>query len=792
MMIKRLVLSVLCTLALSVSADEVSTSASEQLSDAYIRTALTYLTYTDAIEGDEPQVLAAALLDAALTLNPGNAQAWSMRAELAQSSADFEVYEKALVRYLDTGIDDDRARFKLIQHRLSHDNTLDAQLREVENLLDSQAGRSLSGPLRSQLASFACSIATELLDERARRKWAVEAARADPANLLAAQTMLGLVIELGGDEVRRGTATVNVIRADPLSPQPRLDLASLLAEEGAYERAAQQLQVVGTRLSPEPLHVSEYNLWGQCLAMSGQDELLLQLLEQFEAALNQPTELPGEATEPAADAEAADQPEPEKVGLPLSLELFRLAVLRDSDDQAQAKVVLDRIVRQLRAAPAADEDQAQAEESKRNLALVASVFGPDLDQAESIVKESGGDAVALGWIALRRGDQAKALEHFKPIAETKPLAACGMAMANAQDDAGRTRLLQNFLDSSSTSSFAALAAGREMLKLETPAQPTTSGKALLALMGKYPESFWLVDLERTPWIDVRLKIRPQRIKPLEPIQAEITLWNTSRFPLAIVADGPISPSAVLTMNAASSGRLIPPTPPIVVDLGRRFSLKANERMIIDTRLDYHQFGTLRSMNPGAPFSFDARLILNPSLSPFGSWRPGGIGAVSEVRDNLIEARPTSQQAVEAWLDQLDSAVVSEKLLAMQRLAALDQQAQQQVVTEQVIQQVTTQLLAAWDGASEAEQAWMILSAVGLETEQTTFPGLLERAKNSESKLVWYALIMTHAIEADSEILKAAIGRQDLPDIARFAERQRRLLRDFAAYQEQQESALPDE
>ncbi|MFK7790002.1 MAG: hypothetical protein AB8C95_11000, partial [Phycisphaeraceae bacterium] len=721
MMIKRSVLSLLCVLSFSATAQEVNTNANEQLADSYVRSALSFLTFSEAIKTDEPAVLAGTLLDSAIQLDPANAQAWSMRSELAESSGDFDAYEEALVGYLGTGVDDDRARFSLIRYRLSKSNTLDAQLREVEQLLNSEMGRSFSGPLRSRLASFASATGNELGDERARRKWAVEAARADPANLEAAQAMLGLVIELGGDAVKRGTATVNVVRADPVSPVARLQLAAQLAEQGAFVRAAQQYEVVSTRLSPEALPMDAYVQWAHCLAMSGQDELLLQLLNDFEAALNQAPPAPAapEGEDAAADAE---QPKQEKVDLPITLDVVRLAILRDGDDQDQAQIVFDRIARQLEAD---GDDEELNQQAKKNLVSIAAVFGPNLDQAQSIAEANDNDPVALAWIALRRGDTAKAREQFKAHAAKQPIAACGLAIATGQDDAGRARLMQAFIESSSTTSLAALTAGREMLKTGTPPQPTTAGKALLALMAKYSESFWRVDIERTPWVDVRMRITPQRIKPLQPIKAEITIWNTSRFPLAITEDGPIKQNALVTINATSAGRMLPPTPPIVVDLGRRFSLKAGERMIIDTRLDYHQFGTLRDRNPGAPISFDARLLTNPALNQAGLWRPAGIGGLSDIRDCLVEARPTNAKAIDAWLADLNSEVVSTRLNVIKRLAALNRLAQPDLIDPATVQRVTTPLLQVWDNGTEVEQAWIIANAVALSDDNTTYPALLE-------------------------------------------------------------------
>lgn len=790
MMIKRIVLSALCLFTLSATAAEVNTSAKEQLSDAYVRSALSYLSFSEALKTDEPSALASALLDEATQLNPNNTQAWSMWAELAQSNGDQEAYEKAMVGYLNTGIDDDRARFNLIQFRLSNNNTLDAQLTEVETILNSPAGRGFSGPLRSRLASFASSVAVELGDESARRKWAIEAARADPANLEAAQAMLKLVVELGGNAVKRGTATVNVITAAPLDPGARLDLAAQLAEQGGYIRAAQQYEVVSTRLSPQPLPLESYISWANCLAMTGQDELLLQLLDQFEAALNQREAKPqpeGEVVDPAA---GPDAPEPAKIDLPLGLELIRLAVLRDGEDQDQAQITFDRIARQLSSPPADAQDKDAAEAAKVNLTMIAAVFCPDLDQATTIIEENGGDHVALGWITLRRGDKAKAREKFQPHAQTDAMAACGLAIATAQDNAGRARLLQSFIESDQATPLAKLAAGREMLKIETPAQPTTAGKALLALMAKSPESFWLVDVERTPWIDVRMKIKPQRIKPLEPILAEITVWNTSRFPLAIDQRGPINQNAVVTINATSGGRMLPPTPPVVVDLGQSFTLKAGERLIIDTRLDYHQFGTLRANNPGVPLYFDTRILVNPALNHAGLWRPTTIGGLSDVRDCLVEARPTSAEAIDQWLKDIDSDVVSTRLLALQRLAALNRESQPDLIDPAMAERVNAAMMQAWDKATIHERAWIIKSAVGLDADKATYPGLREKAINSDAKQVWIALLINHAIEADSELLTTAIGKQGMQDVSRFAEKQLRMLKDIEKFRAEQEAAQP--
>lgn len=780
---------VLALVLLLAGPASAATPVQQQLSDAFVRYAVTFMGYAQNLESDDPQVLAATLLDAAVELNPQNIDAWALRVELAETSGDPEAYDAALKGYLATGVRDDRARLRLIIQRLAKNNTLDAQLQDLEDLLASPAGRGLAGPLRSRLASHAASLAGELFDESARRKWAVEAARADTANLEAAQTMLDLVTSLGGDSVRRGTAMVNVIRASPLDPGARVEFASLLAAEAAFERAAQQYSVAATRLSREPLTLAAYRNWAQCLAMVGQDDVAMQLVGEIEKLL-QPVPEEGEAE---AEAEAD-----EAVPVPLTLELVRLAILADAEDPAEANKAMSRIAEQLnKQAEGEGKEEAQepADGADKNgtpadqLALIAAVLCPDLEQAEQYTMARPDNALAAGWIALRKKDLPKAESLLRPLADKQSMAACGLAMAMANDSAGRARLLQGVIRDA-PGSMAALVAGRELLQLRSPVVPTPKGQALVNLMGKYAESFWLVDLERTPWLEVRMKIDPQRIQPMQPIVAELTVWNTTRYPMAIGERGPISQQAMVILTANSSGRRLPPNPPIVVDLGREITLNAGERLVIDARLDYHQFGSLRAANPGVPFVFDAQFIVNPSVTRVGSWLPSGIGNSATVRNCLVQSKPAKAEDLDRWIEALSANDPMNRIEALQRLANLDVERQPDLLGAAIVEKLSNALVDTWKEAAAEERAWFVLNAVKLTEQATTYPKLYELASISGSKSVWLAMLISQGADKDAEILNIAIGRQDLPKVARFAERQKRLLRDHDKFvKEQEERAL---
>lgn len=775
MKLKRISICVfsLTTLWLVTIRSYAATPIEQQVSDAFIRSAVTFMDYTQAVDTDEPYDLASILLDAAVELTPDNAEAWALRAELAKASGDQEGYERALAGYLETGVDDETASYDLIRARLTKQDTLDGQLGELEQLLDSESGRSLSGPLRSRLASFAASLGAELLDEKARRRWAIEAARADPANPEAADMMLRLVTELTKDPVKHGTATVNLIRADPLNPAPRISLAGMLAEQGAYERAAQQYEVAATRLSQQPLALDDYVTWSHCLAITGQDELALKLVNQFEAALNQPTE--------SEDAE--DEPL-ERVEPPLRMELIRLTLMQGEAQKPEAQKVFDTIRQRLASSADNEPSQEQAETNwAENLSLVAAVYAPDLDQASQLIQELKprlGEAawvgkVADGWLALRRGDPVAAEGLFRGVKGDQPLATCGLALVLGRDDTGRARLLQEAAKGKPATSFVALVAGRELVKLNQKLAPSSTGLAVLNHMTKYPESFWHVDLERTPWLEVRLKVDPARLSQFDPVIGEITVWNTTRFPLAIGQAGAIRSQGVVLVNASVSGQRLP-TSTVVLDLGRKFTLAAGERMVFNARLDYHRFGSFRYINPNAPFVFSARLVVNPTPTPRGSWLPSGIGGVAEVRNCLIQAKPARAEEIDAWIQTVAGSNAQNRMAAMANLAGLSVVDQPEVVSAEVLGRTRSVLLGVWENGSDAQRAWLLINARDLVKEITSYPGLLEQAKQSGSKLVWLALLSAHATEADSAVFGEAVARQDLPEVSRFGERLRRLLR----------------
>lgn len=765
------------------------------LADEFARAALSVLALPQSGEDGHPMVLAAILLDQALELDPSNSQLWTFRVELAQTMGDIEAQEAALRGYLATGADDDKAQYDLLLLRLSKHQTLDEQYRALEQLLDSDGARRLSDPLRSRLASFAASLAQELVDPRAQARWVVESARLDPANAEAAAMLLGLVIERGGDSLRQGTARINVVRASPMDPWARLGLADALASEAAYERAIQQYQlvdnwigsspfVIGDKVFRELLPVDVYRSWLTALATTGNDPLVLQIigaLEEYYLAYHEALD--------SAEAQGVDVSQapalPEQ--LPWEFELIRLAVLDGPSDTDAAAASLARIQQ----AVGGDTGPTPGE-----LALWASVFGPDLalaqTLAEALPEGSAEKPIALGWLAARRGEAEAAEQWLRPLEATDAMAAAGLVLVDELDDAGRARAWTEVMHRA-PADWSAIAAGRRLSRDGRAVPPSRVGQALLERMTKFPESLWLADLDRNPWIDARLRIRPARFNHLDPVNAEITIWNTSRFPIAIGESEVVRPRAILQITASVNGQPVPPLSPIVIDLGRKLTLDAGERMILDTRLDFHQFGLLRSVNPGAGVLFDVRLIVNPVVGPTGAFIPAATGGVSTVRDCIGQGVPPNAERIEGWLAQLDSNEARTRFSAIARLAGLNRERMPELITDAIDQSVRAAITEHYPRWDELSQAWAVMFLSDAENAASIYgPIASDLVRQSDSERVWLAYLVRQVSDPDSPMIGEAIRRQDLARVASFAETWRRALREARAEQERRQREFEEQ
>jgi len=801
-----LMLAVLVILPGQAQAQETRTASPEEvLADEFARAALTALTMPQAEETDHPLRLASILLEQATQLDTDNPDLWKLRVELARELDDVEALEAALSSYLETGVADDQASLDLISLRLGKYNTLDERFYALEQLLESANGRQMSDPLRSRVASQAAALAGELVEPAAQARWVVEAARLDPANAQAALMLMDIVIERGSDTVRQGSALINVVRAQPLDPLSRLELAELLASESAFARSNQQFGVVDSWLGSQPVYIGEsvfrelmpmhaYRSWTMGLASTGRSIPTLQVIE----ALDEYFLAFHEARDTAVDAglDISQVPAMPKA-VPVDIELIRLSVLDSESDLDAAAASFERIEAAFSQAQSQQEESQEAgdgdsssdstvDSSAGTLALIAAIFGPDPAQAQALIDalptDSEDAAIARGFIAARSGDAELARQLLTPLAEEMPIASCGLALVA---DSNPTRALQEIIREN-PGSMAALAAGRQLSKLEAQPLPTSTGQALKDYCERFPEALWAVDLERSPWIDVRLKIEPARFGMLDPINAEITIWNTTRFPIAIGDDSFIHPRAMMTPTPTINGQSIGAITPVVVDLSSSLTLGPGERLIVDTRLDLHGLGVLRYLNPGVGILFNARLIVNPVVGRAGNFVPLATGGISTARNCVIQGPAPTAERIQEWITDLGATGTATRMIAQARLAGLNADVITDPEMRALKQQVVEDLLQGIPQMSEAEQAWAILHMRSAEEPGATYDAITDYVKQSDSAMVWLAYLSRQVVEPESAMISEALKRQDMPVVPIFAQERRRALRQLETAQAEAE------
>ena len=260
------------------------------------------------------------LLDLALEISPEDAQLLRLTAELSRRMGDEPTYRRMLTRYCRLRPADDAAQLDLVLASVSSHQTLPQRAKAVQGLLEGEGAEALTAALRSRLASYLARTAYESGDNDQSLAWIKRAVALDQSNKEAAKLAIAVVdASRASSKLAIGTALLMVIRADPLDPKPRLDLAQLLLEQGAYAEAAEQYEAA-EKLGSAP-DVRMIHEWALALAAAGQTDRAVALLDAVRSW----------------SAEAK---------LPQELALLRLAVLHKAGDEPASKA-LAKLIEQL-------------------------------------------------------------------------------------------------------------------------------------------------------------------------------------------------------------------------------------------------------------------------------------------------------------------------------------------------------------------------------------------------------------------------------------------------------------
>lgn len=698
----------------------------------------------DTVPSADQLVRAGVLLGLAIELSPQNPDLYRLAAELAELRGRPEDRQRALAKYVRLVPTDDAAQLELIVARVAQAQTLDQRVEMLGRLLDSDAGRSLSAPLRSRLASLAASAAKETGNRAVYVSRLKQALKLDAANGEAARLLYLLATDESESPLHHGAAAIAWVRGEPANPEARVTLGKLLLEQGVFDEATRQFamaaNVTGRPPGPEVLR-----LWASSIAMGGQADQALALLSQAEGAAG-------------------------GAGLPTDLEIVRLAILAGSQRRDETRVAYERFAQRL-----ASHVQAGNDAAVRELAVAGALFGQNLDGLADSLPPSTPEPLqrlVRGWIAVHRGDPQGARDLLKPTAEAEVLAALGIAAVES-DEASRATILET-IRGRDTSGVGELMATMELRRIRGEVAASREGQSLRDYLTRWPSRVWYTDLAWSPWLSMRVEVDPPRIQYLAPLTGVVEIRNLAGVPVSVGPGATVATQMLVSVTPSVLGQPQATLPPIIVDIGLTLTIADGGTLRVPFRLDYSPLGDLLADTPTEPIDVQATAVLDPVAAGTGV-RPGPIGAMDTNRATSASAKPVTPENVQTWIAGVESGDAAERMRSIARLLdALGSDAIDETQRRQASDAIGTRF-KDWD---RVMQAWTLRFLPPAERRGDALKRAAELAQRSLDPLVRLTYLSSQVKSADSPELIAALREQD-PLVGEFARALRTSLREAA-------------
>ncbi|MBI1335394.1 MAG: hypothetical protein GC164_00355 [Phycisphaera sp.] len=703
---------------------------------------------------------AAILLDMAVDLTPNDPTLLRARIDLARIMDDQAYIDNNLQHYCNLVPEDDAAQLDLVMRHIKQVQTLDGRLAAVQRFMDSKEAANLSPALRSRLASFGAEAAREFGDNTRAASLLSTAVTLDPANIHAAQLRLNMLRDNKASDEQVGLGIAGLMRADPLDPLTHEAMGELLMVNHYYDEAGDQYDTV-IRLQGADADLTALTRHAYCLAAAGLKSDALTFIQQLEDA--------------TINAEPADKPlSPQKLKVPLELEMLRAAIYESMGDTAKADGSFGRMMQGWQDAQASQQPPAESAAAwlcvlfNRNTARARKWLDGQTDKSSLEAQR------IAGWLALRAGKPDEALAIVQSLADLDPACSYATALISQQPNNPTQyraalvntvkRDVTGYLGAVSAMALASMPQGRDDIK------PTAALDRLLRVIRYWPSQVVNPQPSQNAWTQVSLDAPSDSYKYLEPNTMTLTYRNASRLPLSIGPDGVLPTRAVALLIVRKNGLAVGEIQPVVIDLDRRLTLAAQESFSIPFRVDRGALGLLTTLSPDATIDYSVHLILDPVLDATGRMVSTSIGA-STWRSNIQRVpavrTPTDMQMLIAGFEDPDPVQKLQALGTMSLFAA-----GMQVPEGPDGQSIRATLDQARDGVNRVYpkldpvgRAWVVRFITGGDQARNMFGPILEDARRSTDRLIRVVYLATQVTDAQSPDLDAAQRSDDAVVVA---------------------------
>ncbi len=596
---------------------------------------------------------------------PDDAEMLRQQIEAWESAQEHERSQASTRELIRLDPKDTVAQLRLVTARIANLQDADQRLKSYASLLKPGA---LDKSVQARLALDAALLSRENGDQRAFLDRLTLATTLDPAFKEAVALYVTYFLDQTKDPRERFDLMSMLLLADPLDPEAHRNTAYELRRRGAFLAAGRFLELArninsaaGEQQSLAQLVDYQLTVWDSMGPDKCLDELQKMLdLQQVSEDLRR-QRLKDSGRDPGPEVELRH---------PTPLERLRLAIRVARSDDAGTALSMTSLegtykesVQAIDNNPPTPEIAAKLRPEQRPAAQKRARLsewvwlrlfaGMKLEGVESDIdalsKPGDDEAPPIsevaqqrfrGWLHVIRGELAEAKAMLEPIANEDPSArwALGILAQKQGDKAKALEIFERLANDESASALGSTARLRwERLKgLPMPKSPVAAG---LDNAGK---SFapWLDGAVNDPRSIMTLSVTPAPLAcgALDRMEAVVRLTNTSRARLAVGAGRTINPRLLITARALVGGRDVTNTiKPEVLMLTRRLGLNTGESVeatFCATRSDVG-----RALDARPSLSADLRFLVTQGFifSEAHEFKPGpgSQKAQSEVAKRML-------------------------------------------------------------------------------------------------------------------------------------------------------------
>ncbi len=735
----------------------------------------------------------AILLDQAIEIDPTLAEPWLLRAEAAEMLGQRDRLVECLKAYLKLEPTDDVAQLRLIELLAEQQQTVEKRRGFYERIAEGPAARRFTAALRSRVALRAALLAAEQGEPQQYARLLALALSLDKTNKQAAAESYRVLASNPGTALNEiAAALFTLFEADPADPAAHQLIGELLLELGRYESAVGWLNaahgISRARFGgAEPAlgHRTALALWGAGRTADARALLDAMVSPLIDRPVSEQATEQDAAERAKAIGEAVEQADPRTL-------LLRIALLGQT---AEAQTI-DQAMRWVNLnAEAMIEAGADEPAIQRGRLWAMLVAERDLTDAATLAQKLGDTPVADGWLSLRRGAAAAAIEQLQPAADNGDgRAVLGLGIA-AEQQGDREQAVAHYRRAHRRAPddvFGLIALSR-LESLAAPPAAIEGGAMVADLFAKVPDALRRIGADPIRVVQLRARVEPQVYPIGRPAYLIVELHNVSSHTLSLGPDGTIPTRLLVSANLRINGQPGPQVRPDVLNLYRRLRLPPRRSLTVKVRVDGGQLGLTMDAAAFARITADLSLVLNPALGRGGTFVPGFLGVSTQVRQVTRTGTPGSAQAVDQRLSELTS---PDPQVALPAGALVIPIAQSTAANDaQQAADWMKRLTRAFAQRSALGQAYLVTFADKAQAAREVTRPLLTAATEQVDPRVIIALLATQAAPQDASpvfdaVLNAALRGNHGPIAQRFAEATKQVL-EQAREADEQEQASPE-